>query len=169
METIIVIACIIFGPIIFYKTKLTYYQKMVVKIILAYFAVCAFGLAVLAMIGTIGGVLAASYEDTIEARLDNYSWYCSNGDFDSLSMMLDYDESYEEEFDYLWEQVDMYDTYNQYQIFVKAAETATDEEDKVLYMKKALECKETLQEICRESTFEENVLYAEYYGTVVWE
>lgn len=169
MEGIVVLAFIILGSITFYKTKLSYYQKMTVKAVVLYVAVCAFGLSVLAMLGTIGGVIYASYEDTVETRMDSYSWYCSKGDFDSLSMMLSFDESYEEEFDYLWEQVDMYDTYNQYQIYRKAAENAVDEEHRVFYETRAEKCKETLQEICRESRFEENALYAEYYGTVVWE
>ncbi len=169
MEIIVVLAFIILGFIGFYKTKLSYYQKMTVKAVVLYITVGAFGLSVLAMLGTIGGVIYASYEDTVEARMDSYSWYCSKGDFDSLSMMMDYDESYEEEFDYLWEQVDMYDTYNRYQIYRKAAENAVDEERRQFYEMQAEKCKETLQEICRESRFEENVLYAEYYGTVIWE
>ncbi len=169
MEVIVVLAFIIFGPIVYYKTKLSYYQKMTVKAVILYIAVCVFGMSVLTMIGTIGGVIYTSYEDTIEARMDSYSWYCSNGDFDSLAMMLNYNESYEEEFDYLWEQVDMYDTYNQYQIYRKAAECATGEEDRMFYEKQAEKYKAVLQKICRESVFEENVLYAEYYGTVVWE
>lgn len=169
MEIIVVLAFIILGFIGFYKTKLSYYQKMTVKAVVLYITVGAFGLSVLAMLGTIGGVIYASYEDTVEARMDSYSWYCSKGDFDSLSMMMDYDESYEEEFDYLWEQVDMYDTYNRYQIYRKAAENAVDEERRPFYEMQAEKCKETLQEICRESRFEENVLYAEYYGTVIWE
>lgn len=168
MEILFVVVCAFVWAFFAYKEKLGYYQKMAVKAVLAYGAVLAFGIALLAMVVTIGGVIATFNEDTVEKRLDSYAWYCNNGDFDSLAMSMHYDQSYEEEFDYLWEQVDMYDTYNQYQIYMKAAEVSETGKQEY-YLEKAEECKRILQKICAESTFEENVLYAEYYGTLVWE
>jgi len=168
MEVIIIVVGVLVWAVGQY-TKLDFYKKLVTKAVLAYVALGALGLGILALLVTSGGVIVVHYEDTIENRLDSYAWYCANGDFDSLSQAMYYDNSYEEEFDYLWEQVDMYDTYNQYQIFIKAAGAAKEPQKQEYYLTMAEECKQTLLAICRESTFEENVLYAEYYGTVVWE
>lgn len=168
MEFVIIIAAVLIWLWDVYR-KMSFYKKVVTKAVLAYVALGVLGIAMLILIITSAGVIGVHYEDAVENRMDSYAWYVSNGDFDSLSQSMHYDNSYEEEFDYLWEQVDMYDTYNQYQIFVKAAKEAEDASDKQYYIEMAEECKQTLMDICRESEFEENVLYAEYYGTVVWE
>lgn len=163
-----VLACIIMA-VSFYKTRLNYYQKMALKVVLAYFSVLAFGISFIMLIVTGINVGTVIKEDTLEERLQSAAWYTSNGDFDSLESYMEYHACYEEEFDHLWEQIDMYDRYNLYEIYTKAAEARKGTPEEEIYLTGADEQKQKLLEICESSTFSENELYAEYYGSIVWE
>lgn len=169
MQMIFVIIYVVLWVVNWYANKLGYYQKFAVKSILAWLSVGFFGLSLLVAIASIEMSYEEIMDHDLNYRLERVESNLMRGDFDHAQTVLELYDCYEEEFDYAWEQVDMYELYNRYLIYVKAAEIETDEEMKVRFEEKALEMKETLIELCENSTLDKNVLYAEYYGTLIWE
>lgn len=151
-----------------YKTKLNYYQKMTVKAILAYLSAAALVLSLVVLISTGIGAGSVIKEDTLAERMERAVWYTGRGEFENLTSFMKYNHCYEKEFDHLWEQIDMYDEYHLYLIYEKGAQARAGKPEEELWRLRAEEHKQKLLEICKNSVFEENKPYAEYYGTVVW-
>ncbi|MBQ7359288.1 MAG: hypothetical protein IJW63_04235 [Lachnospiraceae bacterium] len=169
MQMIFVLIYVVLWVVNWYANKLGYYQKFAVKSILAWLSVGFFGLSLLVAITSIQMSYEEIMDHDLNYRLERVESSLMRGDFDYAQTVLELYDCYEEEFDYAWEQVDMYELYNRYLIYVKAAEIETDEEMKARLKEKALEMKETLIHLCENSTQDKNVLYAEYYGALIWE
>lgn len=169
MQMIFVLIYVVIWIVNWYANKLGYYQKFAVKSVLAWLSVGFFGISLLVAVASI----QMSYEEIMDHdmsyRLERVESSLMRGDFDHAQTVLELYDCYEPEFDYAWEQVDMYQLYNRYLIYVKAAEEETDADMKLRFEEKAKEMKDTLIELCQNSTLEKNKLYAEYYGTLIWE
>ena len=169
MQGIIVVIYLIILVANWYSNKLGYYQKFAVKSVLTWLSVGFFGMGLLVAVSSI----SMSYEEImthdLSRRLERVESNLVKGDFDYAKSIMELYDCYEEEFDYAWEQVDMYELYNRYLIYVKAAEVETDVQMKERFEEKALKMKSDLIALCESSTYEENKLYAEYYGKLVWE
>lgn len=169
MQGIFLVIYLIILVVNWYSNKLGYYQKFAVKSILAWISIAFFGLSLLVAVASI----EMSYEEIMDhdmaLRLERVESSLVRGDFEHAKTVLELYDCYEEEFDYAWEQLDMYELYNRYLIFSKAVEAETDGQMKERLEQKAQQMKSDLIELCKSSTFEKNKLYAEYYGELVWE
>lgn len=169
MQMLFVLIYVVLWVVNWYSNKLGYYQKFAVKSILAWLSVGFFGLSLLMAVATIQMSYEEIMDHDLSSRLERVESSLMRGDFDHAQMVLELYDCYEPEFDYAWEQVDMYELYNRYLIFTQAAANEADQEMKGRFEVKAQEMKETLIALCQNSTEEKNALYAEYYGTLVWE
>ena len=169
MQVFIILIYVVLWIVNWYSNKLGYYQKFAVKSILAWLSVVFFGLNLLVAITSIQISYEEILDHDINYRLERVESNLAKGEFEHAETVLSLYDCYEPEFDYAWEQVDMYELYNRYLIYVKAAENETDADMKERFEEKALEMKETLIEVCKNSTYDKNILYAEYYGTLIWE
>lgn len=74
--------------------------------------------------------------------------------------------NYEEEFEYVWERLCMYDTCQRYHLFSTAMERAGaegNEGERRLYEERAQESAQKLKELCKTPAYEQNRPYAELY------
>lgn len=169
MEGIIIVVYLIIMVVNWYSNKLGYYQKFAVKSVLTWISIGFFAVGLMVAVASISMSYEEIMDHDVSYRLERVESNLVKGDFDYVKSILELYDCYEEEFDYAWEQVDMYELYNRYLIYTKAAKAETDSLMRERFAEKAQQMKSDLIKLCKESTFEKNKLYAEYYGELVWE
>lgn len=137
--------------------SLDFMKKLAAKIVLVYLMLGWLALCIWTVAFSVQEVYGGGYDRTMEERLRQVERNLSNGRIDEAMTEMYYDKSYEEEFDYAWERGTMYQLYNRYQLFSRAAGTDP------MYAREAEDYRQRLLQICESSDCSENALYVEFY------
>lgn len=137
--------------------SLDFMKKLAAKIVLVYLMLGWLALCIWAVYFSVQEVYEGGYDRTMVERLNRAEQNLSGGRFDSAMSEMFYDKSYEEEFDYAWERGTMYQLYNRYQLFSRAAWADA------AYAREAESYRQRLLQVCQDSTCPENALYVEFY------
>ena len=155
-----VILLILWGVFITLCVKInhmSFMKKLAAKIVLVYVMLGWMVLCVGLTVFSASQLYENQYGNTKEARLLQAQKEMSRGSMEYVMSNLYHDKSYEPEFEYIWERGIMYRAYSHYRLFIQASET------KPGYAPEAERYRELLRQICADSIFPENELYAEFY------
>lgn len=134
--------------------------KMVFKIILLGITLFCTVLMVILLIWSIGGTFASEKDKTLASRLNTVERDSNSGMYTDMAFWLDIDMDYEPEFDYMWERLQIYASYNQYVIFSAAEER---EELAEAFAGKAEYYKGEFIRLCQNPLCAENEEFGKYY------
>lgn len=134
--------------------------KIIFKSILLGITLFCTVLMVILLIWSIGGTFASEKDKTLATRLNTVERDVNNGMYTDMAFWLDIDMDYEPEFDYLWERLQMYASYNQYVIFAAAQER---EELADEFVGKAEYYKNEFIKLCQNPACAENEEFGEFY------
>lgn len=138
---------------------MTYKQKFLYKSIALCLGLSFTLLLLFATVAAVGGMIDAQQEKMIPARLAYAEYEIAHGDYTSAANYMTLNNCYEEEFEYIWERVSMYESCLRYRFFAAAEEEEMGEE----YSKKAYECRKMLSELCENPAYSKNIPYGEYF------
>lgn len=137
--------------------SLDFMNKLAVKIVLVYLVLGWVFLCACLVVFSAQELYESGYDGTREERLRQAEQSLAEGRIDQAMADMLYDKSFEEEFDYAWERGTMYQLYDRYLLFSRAAETDC------AYAEEAQSYRERLLQVCADSECPENALYVEYY------
>lgn len=134
--------------------------KLIFKSILLGITLFCTVLMVILLIWSVGNAFAAEKDKTLATRLETVEHGMSAGKYTDMAFWLNIDMDYEPEFDYMWERLQMYASYNQYLIF-----SAAEERDALAdeFWGKAEYYKSEFIKLCQNPDCEENEDFGEYY------
>lgn len=134
--------------------------KLVFKIVLLCLTIFFTVLMVIMVIWSVKGAFEAEKEKSLANRLSMVERRGADGNYPDMAFRMNLDMDYEPEFDYMWERLQMYASYNRYVVFMAAEERealAGEFAGKAEYYKK--EC----IRLCENPTCPENEEFGEYY------
>lgn len=159
MTALLVIAAGLAAFYFFIYRGFTDSQRLNFKLVAVYVS----ALLLLASIGMAVFSVKLAYENeqarTVAARMKLVQSYLSEGEFASLAETMQYSESYEADFEYVWERLEMYECCNRYLVYERAAQNTGEAE----YVQAAAEYREQLLALCGNTEYPENNDYALYY------
>ena len=134
--------------------------KLIFKIVLFCLTIFVTVLMVILLIWTIAGVFEEEKDKSLASRLTMVERDVADGSYTDMAFWMNLDMDYEPEFDYMWERLQMYASYNRYVVF-KAAE----EREAVAgeFAGKAEYYKNEFIRLCENPTCSENEEFGEYY------
>lgn len=154
----LIIVCVAFYRFIYkgwsFKGKLIF--KIVLFCLTMFFTV----LMVILLIGTVKGAFEAEKDKSLSTRLSVAEYDANIGKYTDMAFWLNNDMDYEPEFDYMWERLQMYASYNRYVVF-SAAEEREDLAGE--FTGKAEYYKNEFIRLCANPTYPENEEFGEYY------
>lgn len=147
--------------------KWDYKKKFTCKTIFIYFSLVCAVLWASFLVKTIADVVESEQYKMLASRLERAQGCAWRGDYGWLADHMDLDRSYEDEFEYLWERLYMYDGSKRYTIFHAASKAGLGEE----YDNRAAMWKERLEEVCLQPEYEENISYGKAFleQAGIWE
>ena len=152
-----------------YLWKRGFYQNKVLKGVFGALLAMILLVTISGSTFSIKNSLAAMEDYETVSRLKLVESALSREDMGQAKTILTLYDCYETDFDYAWEQIDMYELYNRYLIYLQAAEVENDIEMKERFLEKALKMKADLAELCTDSTFDKNQSLVEHYSELVQE
>ena len=134
--------------------------KLVFKIVLLCLTIFFTVLMVIMVIWSVKGAFEAEKEKSLANRLSMVERRSADGNYPDMAFWMNLDMDYEPEFDYMWERLQMYASYNRYVVF-KAAE----EREAVAgeFAGKAEYYKKEFIRLCENPACPENEEFGEYY------
>lgn len=108
---------------------------------------------------SVGDVLENEQSKLLASRLEFAKGTAEKNDYAWLAGFMEYDQDYEEEFEYLWERLVMYESSLQYRIYSAADDAGLGEE----YAKGADKYEAMMVEYCTNPTYKENAPYGELF------
>ena len=151
MEVLFVAAAILAFFVYVYRFW-DYKKKFTFKSVMIYISLGIFVLVVLSTATTVTMVLEEEQDKTLSARMRGLQYELSHADYSSIAFNMKYDADYEPEFEYLWEQLRMYEYSNRYQVFKAAGEELGQNE----YTERAAVYEQKLKELCTNPEYAEN-------------
>lgn len=148
---------------LFYKkfyTKWSYYGKFIFKAVLLCLTAVPLMVMLVGAITMIPDVYEGEKDKQVPARLESMEGTMNDGRYYEVADRMELFRNYEEEFDYVWERLQMYACYNHYVMYERALER---EPENKAYAEELEQYKTRLYELCRNPEFAENDLYAEHY------
>lgn len=136
-----------------------YNRKFVFKSVLIYLGLGFTALMLFATVAAVGGVIENQREKMLPTRLEYAEHDIERSDYTGAANYMVYSNSYEEEFEYIWERVSMYECCLRYRFFAAADEKEMGSE----YTKKAKEYEKLLSELCGSPEYSKNIPYGEYF------
>lgn len=159
MKTLLVLTAGIAAFYFFLYRGFTDSQKLNFKIVLVYVSGVCLLLAVLMMVFSVKEASEYEKERTVAARMQNVQHILSRGEFSSLASQMQYSASYEADFEYVWERLEMYECCNCYLMYAQAAQNTQD----AAYEKAAEEYRQKLLLLCGDPEYTENRDHGAYY------
>lgn len=138
---------------------MTYNQKFLCKAVLIYLGLGSTVLMLFGAIAAVGGMIGARQEHMLPSRLKYAEYDIEHGDYTDAANYMALNNCYEEEFEYIWERVSMYESCLRYRFFAAADEKGMGNE----YTQKANEYKAMLSDLCESPTYSQNIPYGEYF------
>ncbi len=147
--------------------KWDYKKKFTCKTIFIYFSLVCTVFWASFLIKTIADVVESEQYKMLASRLERAQGCAWRGDYGWLADHMDLDRSYEDEFEYLWERLYMYNSSKRYIIFHAASEAGLGE----AYDMHAEKWEERLMKICSQPEYEENISYGKAFleQVGIWE
>ena len=158
MEGLIIIVMIILAFRRWVYSKQDENIKLAIKAGLVYISGIFLLFMLWATFSTIEDVYDEEQSRTLAHRLDRVDYAFTRGSIDSLRDYMKWDKNYEDEFEYAWERMEMYECSNYYLVYEKAAERLGGE-----YTGKAEEYENFLKKMCMDPDYPQNTSYAEYF------
>lgn len=144
--------------------KQSYLKRLTIKIILSNVALVMAGMGVILLVSCVVAVYTATNESSLPYRQMEVEDYLAQGDYYYADMTLRLGDDYEPVFDYAWERVAMYYTYDSYLLFNRALDNEElSPEWSDIFAQRKQEYEVQLRTICEKSQLEENQLYKEFY------
>lgn len=132
-------------------------RKLTFKIVTVCITSFFFLLALIACIGTIREAYDNERWHSVANRQRMITYSVNRGKYADVIDEMNLYQSYEPEFDALWERALMYESCNRYLVYDRACETDSK------WNLKAEECEELLHNVCDNPKYEENREYGKYF------
>ena len=139
--------------------KWDYKKKFTCKTVLIYLSLMCTVLWASFLITTIADVVESEQDKMLVSRLERAQGSAWRGDYGWLADHMDLDGDYEEEFEYLWERLYMYNASRRYIIFQASSKAGLGEE----YDEYAAMWEERLLKVCMQPEYEENIPYGQMF------
>ncbi len=150
--------------------KLDFMKRLAVKLVGVYIAGSVLLLSGSFFLYCVGEAYIEGKESNLNYRLQQVEEDLNSGGYGFAEFDLSYDNCFEEEFDYAWERLVMYQVYNRYAICKNALIALEGEENahvQAVELQMA-EYKATLKELLEKSTEQKNELFVDYYEKMLY-
>ena len=136
-----------------------YMHKFVCKSVLVYIGLGITAIMFFAVISFIGTMIEDVQDSQLISRLDFIEHVAEGNDYQWMTVYMENDKDYEEEFERYWERAIMYECSMQYRVYAAANEAGMGEE----FAQKADEWEALMKEYCENPTYASNEPYGEYF------
>lgn len=159
MTALLVIAAGIAAFYFYIYRGFTDSQKLNFKIVAVYVSALLLLLSVSMAFFSVKLAYENEQAGTVAMRMKNVQFYLSRGEFSSLAVNMRDTKSYEADFEYVWERLEMYECCNRYLVYEQAAQNT----GKAEYAEAAAKYRDQLLSLCRNAEYPENNDYGAYY------
>lgn len=139
--------------------KWEYKKKLTFKLVFTYLTSAVFVLQLIILCGIIFNIFEEEKDRTSTERYARAESYINRGDYSSLAGLMEGNNNFEPEFEFIWERMEIYECSHRYLVFVSAEKNGRNDSE---YAEYTLKYKNMLLSLCKEPDYKENVKYGEY-------